>query len=156
MNRSTVYFARQSWLNYVGTKCLATFEVSNKGGKYGRSSSTLNIGCNQGKEEYLIWKNFHPQPLWWCKVHIRVVWASCGVLWNTLFSNATIPCHQIDTCVELDAGNVAASTWHWSSVGYHQPFVGGVGYFQEIWLLYLLWFECGRNFLMKIENAELH
>jgi hypothetical protein len=52
----------QEGLSSVGANCSATSEVSRRGGKYGRSSSTLNTGASQGKEEYLIQNNSHPQP----------------------------------------------------------------------------------------------
>ena len=48
----------QSGLSSVGAKCSTTFEVSNKGGKYDRSNSTLNNGCKPRKGEILNSKAF--------------------------------------------------------------------------------------------------
>lgn len=47
-------------LGYVGGNCLDPFEVSNRGGKYGQSNSTLNIGCKPRKGGIINSKSFSP------------------------------------------------------------------------------------------------
>lgn len=51
-------------IDFNGGQLVSFIKVSNRGGKYGRSSSALNTRCNQGKGGHSLQNNFHPQPLW--------------------------------------------------------------------------------------------
>jgi hypothetical protein len=53
----------QEGLSFVGANYSATSEVSRRGGKYGWSNSTLNIGCKPKKGGILNSKSFSPTAL---------------------------------------------------------------------------------------------
>jgi hypothetical protein len=58
--------------------------------------------------------------------------------------------------VEPNVGHVIFYNWNFTSTRYHELVVGGAGSVQQIWLLCLLWFGCGRNLLVNMEWGELN
>ena len=66
------------------------------------------LGASQGIKECLIQRHCHQPPWWWCIYHIEVDEACDGVMWASLSANATKPYPEPGTCVEPDAGHVAA------------------------------------------------
>jgi hypothetical protein len=75
---------------------------------------------------------------------------------GSLSANATILSHQPKTCMEPVVGHVVACTCHWPYLRYHEHGVGGIGYVQQIWLLFLPRSERGRTLSVKMEREDLH
>jgi hypothetical protein len=68
----------------------------------------------------------------------------------------TIPCHQPETCVELDVNHVATCTWCWCSPEYRELLAVCVGSIQQFLLLCLPPSERGRTLLMLMQWVEVH
>jgi hypothetical protein len=75
---------------------------------------------------------------------------------EVLSANATTPYHQPKTCVELNVGHVITCTWHWISVGYHEPIFECAYPLKKIGFSILPHLEHGRTLPVKMQWVELH